>query len=152
VSQNEYGFPNVSGGTPIVIINTVITTAISGVVFGLTTGLYSMKSLNVVGALTYGSGGTTIKAWIQTSLDGGLTWFDVANMAFTTASASKIVGISAYAGTVLASSAVGVGTDAGLADNTVIQGVLGDRFRMKLTTTGTYAGNTILNMSAMVKG
>jgi hypothetical protein len=44
--------------------------------------------------LAYGSGGTTLKVYVQTSLDQGSTWVDVSCSAFTTASATKIVNLS----------------------------------------------------------
>lgn len=97
----------------------------------------------------WGSGGTTAKTFIQTSLDGGLTWFDIANQAFTTAIASKVSAVS----TAIAPGTQGVAaTDGTLADNTVNNGVLGDRIRAKVITTGTYAGGTTIAVWASVRG
>jgi hypothetical protein len=36
-------------------------------------------------------------------------------------------------------------TDGALADDTSVDGVLGDMFRLKVVSTGTYAGSTILS-------
>jgi hypothetical protein len=35
-------------------------------------------SLIIQGNLTFGSGGTTIDVWVQTSIDGGYNWTDIA--------------------------------------------------------------------------
>lgn len=95
----------------------------------------------------YGSGGTTAKAWIQTSLDGGLTWCDIMNFAFTTAAAAKVSAV----GLRVALAAGVTPTDATLADNTILNGLLGDRLRVKYTTTGTYAGATSLKVTAVLR-
>jgi hypothetical protein len=44
--------------------------------------------------LTYGSGGTSATVWVQTSLDGGATWIDVANCSFTTQTARFLYNLS----------------------------------------------------------
>lgn len=82
-----------------------------------------------------GSGGTSCKAWIQTSFDEGTTWIDVANFAFATTTARKISAVK----TAIALAAAATPTDGTLADNTILDGCLGDRVRAKITTTGTYA-------------
>lgn len=97
----------------------------------------------------YGSGGTTAKIWIQTSLDGGTTWIDIISLAFLLADASKVSAIS----TLIAPAAQAFSpSDGALADNTVIQGVLGDRIRAKLVTTGTYAGSTTIAVWVALRG
>jgi Neuraminidase (sialidase) len=96
---------------------------------------------------TYGSGGTTAKAWIQTSVDGGATWFDVANFAFAQISATRISEVQGQT----VSAAAYVPTDGTLADNTVKDGMLGRLYRYKLTTTGTYAGGTALALFAKTR-
>ncbi len=124
-----------------------ITTAISAVVQNTFSGLHGMKSLVVEANFTYGSGGTTVKVWIQTSLDGESTWIDVINFAFTTASGRKISTVDIGA----AATAI-VPTDAALADNSIVDGILGDRLRAKVTTTGTYGGSTALTVNYTPKG
>jgi len=96
----------------------------------------------------YGSGGTTCKSWVQTSLDGGLTWIDIASFAFTTVTATKVSVLSLY----IATAAALTPTDGSLADNTILNGLLGDRVRCKLTTTGTYGGNTTLALAMVTRG
>src|SRR3990172_5480546 len=93
--------------------------------------------LTVEAQFLYGSGGTSAKAYVQTSVDGGSTWFDVASFAFATTAANKV---SAVNRSIAPASQAFTPTDGTLTDNTIIQGALGDRVRVKLITTGTYAG------------
>lgn len=98
--------------------------------------------VNVISAQStflYGSGGTTVKVFIQTSLDNGASWMDIICLAFTTAALKKVGAVSL---SVVA--AVTTPTDGTLADNTVVNGILGDRLRVKTITAGTYAGLTSL--------
>lgn len=125
------------------LVSQVITTALTAAV---TTPLqidpYRPSSLALYANFVYGSGGLTATAWVQTSHDGGLTWMDVANFAFTTSSAKAIVNLSA---TTVVSTTASI-TDGTLASNTVVDGILGTLYRGKLTTTGTYATGTVLNI------
>ena len=96
---------------------------------------------------TYGSGGSTAKAYLQTSLDGGATWIDIGHASFTTATASKLFPINGV-GSMPAATAP---TDGSLAADTVLDGVLGEFIRTKVVTTGTYAGGTTLLIAAVTK-
>ncbi len=87
----------------------------------------------------YGSGGTTVKAFIQTSVDDGTTWVDVAAFAFATTDATALSKVST-AGSMAANYAP---TDGTLTDNTVKDGLLGDQLRLKLIVAGTYAASTL---------
>jgi hypothetical protein len=42
-------------------------------------------------------------------------------------------------------------TDGALADDTCVDGVLGDRLRVRVVTTGTYGGSTVLSVRAAVR-
>ncbi len=92
----------------------------------------------------YGAGGTTVKSWVQTSIDGGITWIDIASFAFTLTAGQRIYHLTGAAVTSILTP-----TDGTLADNTSVNGVLGQRFRVKYTTTGTYTGATSLTIVAM---
>ena len=127
-----------------------ITTAISAVVQNVFSGLYGMKELSVEANFVRGSGGTTVKVWIQTSLDGGSNWIDVMNFAFTTTSLRKIHTVVMPA--VVATRTNVTPTDATLGDNLIVDGILGDRLRAKVTTTGTYGGTTTLDVNFVPKG
>lgn len=120
------------------LVSETITTALTGVVRGSGGGFYAAKGLIVEARFVYGSGGTTVKAYLQTSLDGGVNWMDFMAFAFATASARKVMAIQRAA----IAAAVTPG-DAVLTDDTAIN-VLGEHIRAKLTTVGTYAGGTQL--------
>jgi hypothetical protein len=105
-----------------------------------------IQALIVEAAFAYGSGGTTAKAWVQTRVKGG-TWRDIMCFAFTTAALTKWQAVRsaiALAPNIAAS-------DAALADNTILDGLIGDELRVKYTTTGTYAGVTHLTLRATLR-
>lgn len=132
---------------------TTITTAVTGVSTGAvgaaagTTVGNGVRYLAAYAVFVYGSGGTTAKAWVQTSFDDGVTWFDIINFAFATASLSKVAAVNIGLAATHATP-----TDAALADNTINNGLIGDRIRLKYTTTGTYAGGTTLKISLHLVG
>ncbi len=97
-------------------------------------------SVTVQCTFTYGSGGTTADAWVQTSLDGGLTWVDIANCHFTTSTARFVYNLSSMTPVTTEYAP----TDGTLAANTSKDGILGPSFRAKYTTTGTYAASTTI--------
>ena len=94
---------------------------------------------------TYGAGGTNAKFWVQSSIDGGTTWHDVACFAATTASKKRLYNLSNRT----AVSTIATPTDGTLADDTSVDGLLGDRLRIKTATTGTYSGSTTVVISAV---
>lgn len=126
---------------------TTITAALANQVGEVFTGLGGVDDISIEARFNYGSGGTTVKAWVQTSIDGGVSWFDIANFAFTTAAANKLHAVTKNPATP-PTAGVAPG-DAALADNTVLNGILGDRYRIKWTSTGTYAGLTNLRIDAV---
>lgn len=98
-----------------------------------------LRGITAVITFAYGSGGTTAKLWLQTSLDGGATWIDIAATGdLATTSATKIINLTDQTAiTTAVAPTDGTGT-------THISGIIGDRFRCKVTTTGTYGGSTTL--------
>lgn len=116
-------------------ITTAVTAAVSGTV-GSSSAVPGGLLIDI--DFVYGSGGTSGKVWLQTSLDGS-TWVDIANMAFTTASKRRLMNLSAD--TVV--STPYAATDGTLADDTVKDGIIGGVYRTKLTTIGTYAATTL---------
>lgn len=142
------GAVHANGQRSILLPVTTIAAAVTGTVTTPVTLISGMEYLVCEAQFLYGSGGTTAKFWVQTSIDGGLTWIDVINFAFATAAASKV-------SAVVATTALAAGvtpTDATLADNTILSGLLGDRLRVKYTTVGTYAGATSIRIDAISKG
>lgn len=95
----------------------------------------------------YGSGGTSVAAYIQMSFDQGTTWMDVAAFGFTTASETKLVNLSGLN----TSSSVVEPTDGTLTLNSAIDGFLGTQARAKVVSVGTYATNTLLSLRAVFR-
>ena len=110
------------------------------------TGLDGMQAATVALRFAYGSGGTNAKAYVQTSFDQGNTFCDVACVVFTTASETQLVNLSG-----MTPKSLTVPTDGTLTDDTVLDGFLGDRLRIKVISTGTYAGSTTLSVRAVVR-
>ena len=108
-------------------------------------GLDGMTSVTVSARLAYGSGGTTAVCVVQTSINQGTTWVDVARFDFSTAGAEKVVNLS---GLTARTSPLSV---AALASEGCNDGILGDRLRAVVTTTGTYAGSTVASIRASVR-
>jgi hypothetical protein len=111
--------------------------------------LTGMKYLAVQSVFLYGAGGTTVKVWVQTSLDGGLTWIDIINHPYLTTAGRFTSAVSAD---ITAGAAPVAATDGTSADNATVNGVLGDRVRVKYITTGTYSGATSIAVYAVAKG
>lgn len=105
------------------------------------TGLAGVLAMSAQVRLSYGSGGTNVKAYLQTSLDEGTTPIDIACIVFGTASENAVLNFS---GLTPKTTQV-TPTDGALADDTAVDGILGDRFRLKLVSVGTYAGSTVLS-------
>src|SRR5262249_13003138 len=136
------------------LLNQVITAAGAGQVgniYQIRGGPGSAQLPDVMqlqATLTYGSGGTSVDVWVQTSMDGGTTWCDVVHFAqFTTASARYIAAVQSSAG--LAPVAP---TDGTLAAGSVNAGVFGSLWRIKWTSVGTCAGNTTLRIDGYSDG
>jgi hypothetical protein len=128
------------------LLSATLSTAVTGVTPGSIMVAGRVESLTLQGTITVAGGGTTAKAWVQTSLDGGVTWADIANFAFTTSTAVRI-----YHLTYAAVTSIATPTDGTLADNTAVNGILGEQFRVKLTTTGTYTGASSFVIYAISK-
>lgn len=129
---------------------TTVTTAVTGVtgpVYQFRKG--SPRNLSCQANFVYGSAGTTAKAWVQTSLDGGATWTDNGYFTFTTSSLRAGLNLSSLdvAGTAGAQVTLTDGTASASQD-----GIIGSLVRVKVTTTGTYAGGTTLQVDCISDG
>lgn len=109
--------------------------------------LDGMTAVSLSARLAYGSGGTTCKIYVQTSLDQGTSWQDIACFAFATAAEHQTLNISGLTPKLTQVTP----TDGTLADDTAVDGILGDRLRTKVVSTGTYAGSTVLSVRAEVR-
>lgn len=90
-------------------------------------------------------GGTTTKVYLQTTFDDGATWVDIACLAFATTTSTKVSGLK----TDIAVTPNTSPTDATMTDNTVLDGLLGDRIRAKYVVAGTYTGASSVTVSAV---
>jgi hypothetical protein len=95
--------------------------------------------------LAYGSGGTSCYAVIETSLDQGVTWVQIARFDFTTSGLQKVLTVSGLTPRIAAATA------GSLAADTALDGTLGDRLRATVVSTGTYAGSTVVSVRANVR-
>jgi hypothetical protein len=91
----------------------------------------------------YGSSGTNVNAHIETSLDGGTTWIEIAHILFATASERKVYNLVSVTPITTQYDAT-----TALANDVVKDGILGSQFRANITSTGTYAGTTTLEITA----
>ena len=95
--------------------------------------------------LAYGSGGTSCYAIVETSLDQGVTWVQIARFDFTTSGLQKLLTVSGLTPRVAAANAGSLSAD------TALDGTIGDRLRATVVSTGTYAGSTVLSVRANVR-
>lgn len=118
-----------------------VTTALSSVAQAAITGRDGVSACGLMCEFTYGSGGTSCNVIVQTSLDGGTTWFDIARFDFTTSSAKKYANLQTIA-------AKAITAYAALSSEGLNDGLLGPRFRAVVTSVGTYAASTTLALRA----
>lgn len=111
------------------------------------TGLEGMLAATVQLRFVYGSTGANVKVYIQTSFDQGNTWVDVAAVLFELANEVRLLNLS---GLTPKTTQV-TPTDGSLSDDTAVDGLLGDRLRVKVVSTGTYAGSTTLSASVVAR-
>jgi hypothetical protein len=100
------------------------------------------RNVCVQANFAYDSGGATVNAWLQTSLDNGSTWIDVAQFGFTTASGRFVYNLNSQTPVTTEYTP----TDGTLTGNTSKDGILGNQIRVKYQTTGTYGGASTLSV------
>lgn len=127
------------------VTDSVITSGVSaaGVAQSFIDRLEGMSAVTIHAKFVYGAGGTTCIVVVQTTLN-GTDWIDIARFDFATSSAQKTVNLSAAA-------AAAVAAVAALSAEGKTDGVLGDRLRAKVTSTGTYTTNTSVSVRAAVR-
>jgi hypothetical protein len=84
--------------------------------------------------------------FVQTSVDNGSTWIDIMQFAFATTTVTKISGVRPY----IALAANVTPTDGALSDNTILDGVIGDRLRVKTVVVGTYSSTSTLDINVCI--
>jgi hypothetical protein len=105
----------------------------------------SVFSLTAQKTFTYGSGGTTVDTYLQTSFDGGNTWADVIHWAqnLLASDARPFVTLLHNLTTPAIPAAT---TDGTQTVNTINAGIFGLWWRVKYVVVGTYAGATALRV------
>src|SRR4051812_40481865 len=88
----------------------------------------------------FGSGGTGVVAYVQTTADSAQTPIDIAAVAFGTSSENAAFNFSALTPKTTQITP----TDGALTSDTTVDGIVGDQYRVKIVVTGTYAGSTQL--------
>lgn len=102
------------------------------------TELDGISAATFVARFAYGSGGASLVARVQTTFD-GQTWYDVARFDFATAAATKYAVVSGIQSQVIASLA-------SLSAEGINDGLLGNAFRAVIDSTGSYGGNSLLDI------
>lgn len=111
------------------------------------TGLQGLTALTCQVRFFYGSGGTQTNVFIQTSVDQGQSWLDLANIQFTTASLTELINLSGLTGVTTPTAPANLALTA----NTTFNGPLGDRLQAVVVSTGTYAGSTLGSVRCVVR-
>jgi len=126
------------------LANLTLTTAVTAQTTGTLqfSNTYVPTNALIQGTFTYGSGGTSADAWVQTSADNGTTWIDVADFHFTTSNARFAYNLSSLTPVTTQYTP----TDGTLSANTAKDGIIASLWRVKVTTVGTYAGGTALRV------
>lgn len=124
---------------------------------GVTTGLTQAEAsvsgygkplaLTLLASFTTTGGGASCKGWVQTSLDGGATWVDIACFAFGASSAVKYANLN-----LMQPAGVAVPTSGALADDAVLHGLMGDMVRVLRTSTGAYNAGSKLEIWMQPRG
>lgn len=132
--------------SPLLTLGAVTVGAAATLVTLPLTGLNGLAGLS--GFIRFaGTGGTSVDAYVQTSIDGGTTWADLYNAHLT---ASGVALFSLIHG---ASANLAV-TDGALASNTALNsGVvpLFDQYRLKIISVGTWT-NGVVSAYVMPRG
>ena len=107
---------------------------------------YGADLLAVQSVFVRAGGGTTTDVFIQTSLDNGSTWIDIMQFALATPTVTKMAAVRSS----IAMAANVTPSDGALTDNTILDGLIGDRLRAKTVVVGTYSGASSLALNVIV--
>jgi len=92
------------------------------------------------------AGGTSLKAYIQTTFD-ETNWCDIICFALTTTTVRKVSAVTLA--TALAANITP--TDGTLSDNTILSGLLGSKIRIKYVVVGTYTGVSTVRIDVVLR-
>jgi hypothetical protein len=110
----------------------------------ITTAQALAVSLFLQGSFAYGGSGSTVDCYVQTSLDGSATWWDIARFAFTNANKRRGFNLSALTPV----TAIATPQVQALAADTSVDGLIGNFMRVAMVTTGTYTAPTVVQIDA----
>ena len=132
------------------VINLIPETTLAGAVTGLEFAPFafdpkSASTLTVIAEIVRDTGGTTCRVDVSTSFDDGDSWTEIMQFHFTTASDRKLCSIRRATAV-----AAAVDPDAALADDAILDGLLGGRIKAVLNTTGTYAGTSHITVKGQL--
>lgn len=108
--------------------------------------LEGMVAASLQARLSSAAGGTSISVYIQTSLDQGQSWFDVACVGFTNTAGVQTLNVSGLDKAVPAAP-----SNLALAPGTVVDGPLGDRLQAIVVSTGTYSGSPLVSVRGVAR-
>jgi hypothetical protein len=109
--------------------------------------LQGLDAVTLQVRFAYGSGGTQTNVFIQTSVDQGQSFFDIANIEFTTSSGVELVNLSGLNSVTTPTAP----SNLALSNNTVLNGPIGDRLQACVVSTGTYAGQTLVAVNGVAR-
>lgn len=118
------------------------------------TGCEGALALTLQLRFGYVSGLGDARVYLQTSLDSGTTEVDLCCALFNTAAEVVMLNFSGLTPSLFNANSPPsplIPTDGALTDNSAIDGILGDRFRIKAVTTGTYSGQTLLSARMILR-
>jgi hypothetical protein len=117
------------------------STALAGVCVG---ELDEFDAIQIQASLVGATGGV-LNVYVQSSLDGGASWYDLVHFPQLADGASAIVYVCSLSSPQLTPVVVGTGTSPALAANTVVGGAWGDRLRLLMVAgTGTNTGAAVV--------
>lgn len=132
----------------LALANWPLAGAVTGLVGPVHAVPFGARGLAFQVDLTVAGGGTTAVIYLQTSVDGGSKWSDIACVSLTTATARRIGAVKFD----IAVAASVTPTDGAMTANTILDGYIGDRIRVKHTSTGTYTGASTIVVAGCFRG
>lgn len=109
--------------------------------------LSGLTALSCQATFLWVSGGSSVNVYIQSSLDQGRTWFDIANVAFGTSSGIEIINLSGLNSVTTPQ----VPSSLSLPNNTTFNGPLGDRLQAVVVSTGNYGAGTLASVRCALR-
>jgi hypothetical protein len=107
--------------------------------------LAGMRSVALQASFKYGSGGTSVTAYVQTSLDQGQSWIDICAFEFTTSGGTLVANLDTDASVVPISP-----PSQNLTPGDLFNAVLGDRLRAVVISVGIYVQSQ-LNLTGVAR-